>query len=185
MNQYYLLAQLPSFNVNDEKTPLPVTEEYFYELCSRFLDNKKMTILRNLSLEPPRVKKPAGSAFVDAWYDSERSLRLALAQIRALRMKKKFDAGNESFSPETVQVARTAVGMDSPLSAEMYLNQYRLNLLDNIRPSDSFSVDAVFCYGLKLKMASRIRKFNADKGTKAYRKIYERILGADASGEIK
>ena len=71
-NQYYLMAQLPSFAVSDDATPLPVTEQYFLELCSRFLDKKSMKILSSLSLEPPREVVSTGSAFVDKWYNQER-----------------------------------------------------------------------------------------------------------------
>ena len=175
-NQYYLLAQLPSFTVTDEKAALPITEEYFYDLCSRFLDAKSLNQLKNLSLEPPREKTPTGSALLDSWYDCERNLRLALDQIRALRMNKKFAVENESFPPEVIQAARTATGMDSPLAAEQFLNQYRLNLLNSIRPQDEFSIDAVYLYGLKLKLALRMKKFNAEKGMASYHKIYDSIL---------
>ena len=173
------MAQLPSFSVEDNKGSLPITEEYFYELCSRFLDSKSLSLLKEISLEPPRSKSSTGSAFVDAWYENERKLRIALAQIRALNLNKKFDSENESISPDIVQAARTAVGMDSPLSAEQFLNKYRLALLNNIRPSDDFSVDAVFAYYLKLKLALRIRKFDVEKGMASYHKIYDSILNAD------
>ena len=33
MNQYYLIAQLPSLEIANETTALPITEERFYELC--------------------------------------------------------------------------------------------------------------------------------------------------------
>ena len=52
-NQYYLLAQLPSFSVTDEKSVLPVTEEYFYDRWSRFLDKKSFEQGKLLSLTPP------------------------------------------------------------------------------------------------------------------------------------
>ena len=185
MKQYYLMAQLPSFVVSDDKTELPITEEYFTELCSRFLEKDDLKTLSALSLEPPRDAKATGSAFVDAWYEKERSLRIALAQIRALNMKKKFDANGITLAPDAVQAARTAAGMDSPLAAEQFLNQYRVSVVDNLTPLDGFSTDAVFAYGIKLKLAVRMKKFNAEKGMASYHKIYDRILKADASGETK
>lgn len=176
-NQYYLMAQLPSFVVSDDSTPLPVTEKYFMDLCSRFLDKKSLAILNSLSLEPPREGCHTGSDFVDQWYDKERDLRLALAQIRAERMKKNVGAVPETFPPDIVQVARTATGMDSPLSAEQFLNEYRVKIVDSITPADGFSCDAVFAYGLKLKLATRMKKFNKEAGVKAYRTLYDQILG--------
>jgi hypothetical protein len=185
VDQYYLLAQLPAFTVSDDRVSLPITEEYFNNLCARFLDKKSLAVMAGLSLEPPREKQPAGSAFIDEFYDKERSLRLALAQIRALRLKKKFDAGSDALPPDVVQAARTAAGMDSPLSAEQYLNRYRVSVIDNIHLADSFSTDAVFAYGLKLKLAERMKKFNAETGMASYLTIYDSILKADASGETK
>ncbi len=185
MNQYYLMAQLPSFTVSDDRTSLPITEEYYTELCSRFLDEEEMKVLSKLSLEPPVDGDKTGSALVDGWYEKERSLRVALAQIRALNMKKKFDASGITLSPDAVQAARTATGMDSPLAAEQFLNQYRLEVLNNLMPLDGFSVDAVFGYGLKLKLALRMKKFNAETGMASYHKIYDRILNAESSGDKK
>ena len=190
MKQYYLMAQLPSFIVSDDKTELPITEAYFTELCSRFLEKNDLKTLEALSLEPPRDAACTGSAFVDAWYEKERSLRMALAQIRALNMKKKFDVSGTSLAPDAVQAARTAVDMDSPLAAEQFLNQYRVGVVENLAPLDGFCTDAVFAYGIKLKLALRMKKFNAEKGMASYHKIYDRILKADAnetqvSGETK
>jgi len=184
-NQYYLVSQLPEFTVSDDRSALPITYEYYYDLCSRFLDKKEMKILEGLSLEPPLESYRSGSSFVDSWNYKERSLRLALAQIRALRMKKKFSAGNESIAPDAVLAARTASGMESPLAAEQYLNQYRLNVIESMRPMDGFSVDAVFSYGLRLKLATRMKKFNAATGMASYHKIYDSILKADAQENNK
>lgn len=188
MKQYYLVAQLPSFVVSDDRMPLPITEAHFTELCSRFLAKDEQRILEGLSLEPPRDEARTGSKLVDAWYEHERSLRVALAQIRALNMKKKFDAGGLSLSPDAVQAARTAAGMDSPLAAEQFLNQYRVRVIEGITPLDGFSVDAVFAYGIRLKLAARMKKFSAETGMASYHKIYDRILAAGtagASGETK
>lgn len=175
-NQYYLVSQLPEFTVSDDKTVLPITYEYYHDLCSRFLGKNEMRILDGLSLEPPVEDSKTGSPFVDTWNHKERSLRLALAQIRALRMKKKFSAGNESIAPDAVQAARTASGMDSPLAAEQYLNQYRLSVIESMRPTDGFSLDAVLSYGLRLKLAARMKRFDEANGMASYKKIYTRIL---------
>ena len=35
--QYYLMSQLPEFSVSDDRNVLPITYDYFYDLCSRFL----------------------------------------------------------------------------------------------------------------------------------------------------
>lgn len=175
--QYYLVSQLPDISNALDKAVLPITEKYYRDLCSRFLDKDQVGILNSLSLEPPKENMPTGCAFLDKWYESERNLRFALVQVRAQKMKK--DSGNipVSISADVLQAARTAVGMDSPLSAEQYLYEYRLGVLRDLSPMNGFSVDAVFAYGIKLMLIERMKKFNKEKGTQSYHKIYDAILG--------
>ena len=67
--------------------------------------------------------------------------------------------------------------MDSPLSAEQFLYEYRLSVLSNLQPLDIFSIDAVYAYGIKLLLVQRMKMFNREKGTDSYHKIYDTILG--------
>ena len=95
-------------------------------------------------------------------------------------MKKDFiDPTNllSKVSSDIMQTARTAINFESPLEAEDYLNQERINYLSNVLPFDNFSDEAVIAYGLKLKLANRVKKFNEEAGMASYRKIYDRILG--------
>ena len=52
MNQYYLIAQLPSLEIAGETTALPITEELFYELCRSNLGKKAWNALSGLALVP-------------------------------------------------------------------------------------------------------------------------------------
>jgi hypothetical protein len=97
--------------------------------------------------------------------------------IIAQKMKKDAYILPPGMTADILQAARTAVGMDSPLSAEQFLYEYRIKLLDDIKPIDNFSVDAVYAYGLKLMLVDRIRKFDVENGKISYRKIYDNILG--------
>mgnify|MGYP005612931661 CR=1 FL=1 len=40
MAEFYLVSQLPSLEGLSDNSPLPITEERFMELCSRFLSKK-------------------------------------------------------------------------------------------------------------------------------------------------
>lgn len=174
-SQYYLMSQLPAIDCDSKA--MPITEEYFRDLCSLFLDKKSLSILENLSLEPPREEIKTGSKFLDTWNEKERCLRLALAQIRAVKMKKESNILPGSCTADILQAARTAVGMDSPLAAEEFLNQYRMQTLDLIQPIDTFCVDSVYAYGLRLLLCQRMKKFDKENGIASYRKIYDEILG--------
>ncbi|MBQ9494556.1 MAG: DUF2764 family protein [Treponema sp.] len=172
--QYYLIAQLPDIT-NAERT-LPVTESYYRDVCARFLSAKQLEVLAMLSLVPPRTAVPTGSQFLDAWYEHERNLRFALAQIRAQKMKRDAEQVPSSCTQDIVAAARTAVGMDSPLSAEQFLHEYRMSVLNSMRPLDMFSIDAVYEYGIRLLLVQRMKKFNKETGTVSYHRIYDSIL---------
>jgi len=174
---YYLVSQLPNISASESKSALPLNTESFKELCSRFISEKEKAVLNALSLVPPRELEATGSVFLDTWYTKERNLRFALAQIRAQKMKKDAYTLPDGCTADIIAAARTAVGMDSPYSAEQFLYEYRLKLLDDLKPFDSFSIDAVYAYGVKLMLVERMRKFDTENGKSSYHKIYDTILG--------
>lgn len=179
MAEYYLISQLPSLDGISENMPLPITEERFLELCERFLGRKAQSEIKKLTLVPPPISEKSTSVLIQAWNDGERNLRLALGKARAEKMKKPFDTENTSFSLELMKAANTAVDLESPMEAEKFLSDYRLEFLEALRPMDTFSEDFVYYYGLKLKLILRIRQFDAKLGEAAYRNIYNSILNGD------
>ncbi len=179
MSQYYLVSQLPSLDGIADGAPLPISEERFLELCRRFLGKRALVCLEGLTLTPPREHTYTGSALIDAWNEGERSLRLALALARAAKQKKMFDAGGEPVSAALMQTARTALECSDPLEAELFLHKYRLDCLESLRPMDAFSDDAVFYYGLRLMLLSRIRRQDKASGEAAYRNIYSSIMNGE------
>lgn len=185
MAEYYLISQLPSLDGISENMPVPVTEERFLELCDRFLSKKAQKELSRLSLVPSQNYEKSGSALIEAWNENERNLRYALAKVRAEKMKKSFDTANKSLPAALMKAAYTAVETESPLDAEKFLNQFRLDFLDTLRPMDGFSEDFVFYYWLRLKLILRLRQFDADTGKTAYRNIYSSILNGERSEVIQ
>jgi len=185
MAEYYLISQLPSLDGINENTPLPITEERFAELCERFLGKKAWNEFNKLTLLPPVTPEKSASQLIEKWNEGERSLRLMLAKLRAEKMNKSFKDDTQSFPAELVQAARTAVEIESPMEAEKFLNRYRLELLDSLRPTDSFSEEYVYYYGLKLKLLLRIRKFDTQSGETAYRNIYDSVMNGEKSEVIQ
>ncbi len=184
MAEYYLISQLPSLDGINENTPLPITSERFEELCHGLLGKKAKTGLGELTLAPQRNSEKSASALIEKWNEGERSLRLALARLRADKMNKSFDAQTQQLPAELLQAARTAVEIENPMEAEKFLNKYRLDFLETLRPMDSFSEEFVFYYGLKLKLIERIRKFDLQSGEAAYRNIYGSIMNGDRTEVI-
>ncbi len=179
MSQYYLMSQLPSLDGLSDTAQLPLTVDAFREVCGRFLEERPLELLQKLSLTPPREPEQTGSPLVDDWNRQERALRIALATVRAGNLKKAFDVGGEVLSTPLVQTAQAALDTGDPLSAERYLNNYRMNYLESLRPLDGFCEDAVYYYGLKLMLMQRMRLFDEQRGKEAYRNIYDSILHGD------
>lgn len=179
MAEYYFISQLPSLDGIGENTMPPITEERFYELCRRFLGKKAQSQIELLTLLPSKFCEKSDSELINAWNDGERNLRFALAKARADKMKRELDDINPSIPIGLSKVANTAVDFESPLEAEKYLNSYRLEFLETLRPVDTFSTDYVYYYGIKLKLLLRIRSFNAQIGETAYKNIYNSISNGD------
>ena len=181
MGEYYLISQLPSLDGWSESAPVPITEERFLELCTQSLGKKALAELKNLSLIPGRIPEKSASGLVQAWNEGERNLRLALGKIRADKMNKPFLCENNSLPIGLVQAARTAADTESPLDAERFLLRYRLDFLETLRPMDGFSEDFLFYYLLKLKLISRIKQFDAERGEAAYKCIYRSLMSEGRS----
>ncbi len=185
MAEYYLISQLPSLDGINENTPIPITEKQFFELCSRFLCKNALAELSKLTLVPSKNHEKSSSALIEKWNEGERNLRLSLAKFRADKMNKHFDSETQSLPAELSQAARAAIEIESPMKAEQFLNRYRLEFLETLRPMDSFSEEFVFYYGLKLKLIERMRKFNSQSGETAYRTIYDSIMSEDKTEVIQ
>ena len=179
MAEYYLISQLPSLDGISENTPLPITEERLLELCGRFLGEKALSEIKELSLVPSLNSEKSSSPLIEAWNKGERDLRLALCKARAEKMNKSFDLQNKNLPQELLKVANMAVEIENPLEAENFLLSHRLKFLEMLRPMDSFSEDYVFYYTLKLKLIMRIRQFDKELGENTYKNIYNSILNED------
>lgn len=179
MAEYYLIAQLPSLDGLSENAPPPITEERFHELCERLLNKKARKAMETLTISPSREPEATGFSLIDAWNESERNLRFALGRVRAEKMKKSFDTGGRILPAADMKAAGTAMETENPMEAEKYLNRYRMELLERLRPADHFSEEYLFYYGLKLKLLYRIRRFDTAAGKKAYKTIYNSIVKGD------
>ncbi len=179
MSEYYLISQLPSLDGISENMPLPVTEERFFDLCNQIAGKRIQNELNKITLLPAKTVERSNSPLIDNWNNNERELRFALAKVRADKMKKTFDIDNNILSGDILKVANSAIDIESPMEAEKFLNNYRLEFLETLRPMDSFSEEFIYYYGLKLKLISHIRQFDTNDGEIAYRNIYDSIMNGD------
>lgn len=187
---YYLMAQLPSLTAG---TAPGLSYKDFLLLAERFLSVADMEILRSISLVPPKEAEKTGSSVVDGWYGKERALRLALARIRAGKLKRGDSsayAGMESSAvsellsayPEISLTAKNVAAVDDPLEAERYLDKIRISFAQDLGNGHFFDSEAVFAYAFTLLLREREESFSVDSGRSAYREIYNSILNVENSG---
>jgi hypothetical protein len=130
--------------------------------------------------------KPVDSAFIDGWRKRERTLTLALAQFRAARLK--TDAlPVEYWDTDAENQAKTAVVMDNPLEAELFLDKGRWDAVENLQKNTYFGVNAVYAYMLKLLLIERRAAFKTEEGFAEYKALYASIMenapGVGATGD--
>lgn len=179
---YYLMAQLPAVLSGH---PPPMSFEEFREIANRFLSEGDKAVLNALSLEPPRTPRVTPSPLVNAWMDFERALRLSLERLRSARMKRDITLSIEeteriSANARADGIARTAVSLDNPLEAEIFLNKARFLAVEELRGNHFFDSEAVFAYGLMVLFLERGERFAVEAGRTSYTTIYNQILGEEA-----
>ena len=126
------------------------------------------------------------SAFLNRWREWERALRLNLARGRSQKLKR--DGGAVTNTPEypisATAAAKTALAIESPLEAEIFLDKARWDAIENLQGLNTFSENAMYAYLLKLLLLERKVAFNAEEGFTEYKGLYAAILerAGDAAG---
>ena len=171
MDYYYLVASLP---VLSSEGPPPLSSEEFLSLCDRLLRPRDAETVRRLAADPV-AEDP--SPFAQAWRDREIQLRNALVRIRAARMGR--DASPFLRVERTVDAAVEKAATDAfsrphPGEREREIDQFRWRQLDELAGLNSFSENAVFAYGLKLRILERWSAMDPLKGQEIVKAIVTR-----------
>jgi hypothetical protein len=189
---YYLAAQLPYLVYGQQA---PMTSLAFKSLCASKLSVSDEALLDLCSLSPDPSKSdekasyaelaaPTGSVFLDEWQAWERTLRLNLARFRA--QKQKRDTGASIEPPESpadaAAAAKAALALESPLEAELFLDEARWRAIEALQGIDYFDVNTIYAYLLKLLLMERRAMFKVEEGFAEYKGLYDAILAASKVG---
>jgi hypothetical protein len=182
MAYYFLMAQLPylSFGQN-----APMSSADFRDLAQRNLSPSDARFLPYCTLDPfalpgPDPVKAANEAdslaFIAEWRAWERSLRLNLARYRAAKLKRDAPSEIPASPADAVSAAKAASAMDSPLEAEIFLDEARWSAIEALQGIAYFDVNTVYAYLLKLLLMERRSKFKTGEGFAQYKGLYAAIM---------
>lgn len=175
---YYVMAQLPALQPGVQP---PLTYDQFLKQMEGCVSKKVYAELKSLKLEPPVDGRDTGCKFLNKWFDYERSLRFALAKVRAEKLqwslsREEMDRFQISESLDVKRVAREAMAIDDPLKAEQFLTRARVSAIQAMSPNTGFNRDALFAYAVSLLLQTRSQQFSVEEGRSEYKAIYDKIL---------
>ena len=175
MSYYYLAAQLSGLGYEQAA---PMSSHAFKELAGTLLNADDAKWLDYCVLDPGPaavVEKNLPDFFV-RWNEWERTLRINLARWRAARLKRDISLYAPEYPMDAVNAAKSAAAMDSPLQAELFLDEARWAAIDSFQGFDCFHRNAVYAYLLKLLLLERRSRFRAEEGFAEYKGIYAAVM---------
>ena len=172
---YYLAPQLSYLTYGQE---VPMSSLAFAAMAQQAMSSADAAMLEYCNLDP--VPAPVtNSKFINSWKEWEIALRLNLAKGRAQKLKRGGDAYSDApeFPADAVAAAKSALAIDSPLEAELFLDKARWEAIESFQGISVFSEDAMYAYLLKLLILERRARFDAEEGFNEYKALYAAILG--------
>jgi hypothetical protein len=175
---YYLAAQLPYLTYGQQA---PMGSSAFRELARTSMSEEDGAALDFCALDPG---EDSPGVFLTQWREWEGVLRLNLAKNRAAKLKRDAGFGDApEFPADAANAAKTALTMESPLEAEIFLDKARWTAIDAFQGIDAFSETAMYAYLLKLLLMERRQAFKVEEGFSEYKTLYASIL--EGAGEPK
>ena len=184
---YYLAAQLPYLVYGQG---LPMSSADFRALAQDVMSPADASILDYCTLDPvpptpgeggaayAEPARPTPSEFINRWKEWERTLRLNLARSRVQKLKREGGVADAPDYPsDAAAVAKTALVMESPLEAELFLDKARWDAIESFQGINAFSENAMYAYLLKLRLMERRAAFKPEEGFTEYKGLYAAILG--------
>ncbi len=171
---YYLMAQVPALVAG--AGPAMASADFLL-LCRDLLPKSEYKALIALSIDPPKEEGGTGKVRLEkGWYRYERSLRNALAGLRAQRLGREYISTEEDISFEAQTDARAALGAESPLEGEEMLIARRIAFIEAVLGTEWFSREGAAAYLLITKLLERRARFREEEGFNEYKRIYTGIM---------
>ena len=181
MAYYYLGAQLPSLIYGQSA---PMSSVAFKQLAQSSLKASDAVWLDKCAFNPEVIgaaEKNMPDFFV-RWNEWEKALRFNLARFRAANLKRGISIDAPEYPADAVAAAKAASALDSPLEAELILDEARWKAIESFQGYDNFDRNAMYAYLLKLLLMERRSCFRAEEGFTEYKGLYAAVMEAAGSG---
>ena len=175
-NYYYFGATLPSVTYDDNP---PMSSEEFRELCCDHLHEDDAALLQYCCYDPKltvETEQATASDFIDYLLIWERTLNLNLAFLRAGKLKRPSPQDPPHDVLRAEEAAKAAFEMDDPLEATLHIDRSRWEALDDMVGVDTFGVNNIYAYLMRLQLLERRQRFDAERGAANYKELYDSIL---------
>jgi hypothetical protein len=167
MSLIYLLSSLPMLSF--DATPA-VAPETFMAAC-----REQISPVQADTVEALLRGKPSSHPFATAWQNSEVLLRNAIARKRAQRLDQKdterWTRPTQEYNLMLDTLVANALQEPNPLAREKALDKLRWLIVEYLQGYDTLSFDALLAYALKLSIASRWTRLDADRGRATFDEI--------------
>jgi len=174
MSLTYLIASLPFLQFGNPPTLQP---EELLRIARDHLSPADWETLKDL-LETGGQQAP--HSFARQWRNLETQIRNAIASARAQRLKRPVEPYLKSVSGTLRLDIPTAVEeafqTPSPLERERKLDRCRWRLLEEMAGPDPFTLEALFAYALRLRIAIRWANLQPETGEAVLNEQVQRIL---------
>ncbi len=173
MKYFFLGASLPMLSL---ETPPPMTLAQFTALCGGHLLSEHMAVFERLMND---ATGPDDGEFALAWRDRDAELRNAVVAERAARLG--VDAGSyerdsgASCDTYVCKGVAEAFAGKNPRQRELALDRLRWGVIEELQGFDSFSPEAIYGYGLKLRLAERWAGLSEKKGRERMEEMVGRL----------
>ncbi len=171
---FYTAASLPLLTRGKEP---PFSLGQFLGMCRAEVAETDQRALEQISLNPESIRAEEG--VLARWKAWETSLRNALVSLRSKRRGVAAeDYREESGRYSQDSLVRQIAQMESPLQAEIRIDQARWQFLEDEEMGHYFDQEVLLIYGLKLLLLERESRFREELGFRRYKEIYEQIMAA-------
>jgi hypothetical protein len=154
---------------------------HFRNLAGDALSADDARFLDFCSLDPlasAAAIKVSPPVFIENWRQWEKTLRMHIARVRAPKLKRDVPADVPEYPADAAAAAKAASALDSPLEAEIFLDESRWKAIENFQGIAYFSVNTVYAYLLKLHLMERRSSFRTEEGFAEYKGLYTTVMEA-------